>query len=285
MGDLNNWPTVDEAAGLLWEKSADRVFAVAPVAWLPTDGKAARYSHLIIGSADASGEAHFDQIPLEDGADHGQTRIRLTDAIRARGSCVIHNFDNEDALGKFCELNWPRQRTDQEDEIVLAQEFPDKKKQIESFVLDRTREARASSRIMNFNWHEILKTLSDVFADDMNNLDASERINQAKMLALGLIDYAFSMGVLIGKSMSDEEVTKILEAEKLVRMKPTLDYFEKERPKKLAAIERAIAVADNWDERFPLVNKDLGQETYKNGNSLRVAYTKLKKAVDKKRND
>jgi hypothetical protein len=216
MGDLNDRPTVDEVAGILWEKSADRVFAVAPVAWLPISAKASRYSHLIIGTADATGEARFDQIPLEDGIDHEQMRKLLTTAIEARGSCVIHNFDNEAELAEFCAATWPEQRTAQEAEIALAEKFPNLKKQIEAFVLDRAKEALASSRVMNSGWHNVLETMRDHFVSDMNSLDASTTIDQAKMHALGPINDAFSMGVLIGRSVSDEDITQILTTAQLV---------------------------------------------------------------------
>jgi hypothetical protein len=229
MGDLYNRPTVDEAAGILWEKSADRVFAVGPAGWLPIDGRAARHIYFMIASADATREAQFDQIPLEDGIDHGQMRKRLIVAIEALGPCVINDFDNEVEFIEFCATTWgektarlraameaQKSAMGEEAEIALAEKFPNLKKQIEAFVLDRAKEALASSRIMNSNWHNVLETIRDHFASDMNNLDASTTINQAKVQALGPINDAFSMGVLIGRSVSDEEVTQILATAKLV---------------------------------------------------------------------
>jgi hypothetical protein len=230
LGDLNSRPTVDEAAGFLWEKSADRIFAVGPAGWLPIDGKAARHIYFMIASADATGEAQFDQIPLEDGLDHSQMRTRFIVAIKALGPCVIHDSDNEADFIKFCATTWPGEKTarlraiieaqdsamGEEAEPALAEKFPNLKKQIEAFVLDRAKEALASSRVINSDWRYMLQTLSDQFASDMNSLDASATTNQAKVRALGPINDAFSMGVLIGRSVSDEEVTQILATAKLV---------------------------------------------------------------------
>jgi hypothetical protein len=184
----------------------------------------------MIASADATREAQFDQIPLEDGIDHGQMRKCLTVAIEALGRCVIHDFDNEVDFIEFCATTWPGEKTarlraameaqksamGEEAEIALAEKFSNLKKQIEAFVLDRAKEALASSRVMNSNWHKILETLHDNFASDMNSLEASATTNQAKVRALGPINDAFSMGVLIGRSVSDEEVTQILAAGKSV---------------------------------------------------------------------
>jgi hypothetical protein len=241
MGNLNNRPTVDEAAGILWEKSADRVFAVGPAGWLPIDGKAARHIYFMIASADATGEAHFEPIPLGHGLDHSQMRTRFIVAIKALGPCVIHDSDSEADFIEFCATTWPGEKTarlraiiepqesamDEEAEIALAEKFPNLKKQIEEFVSDRAREALGSSRIMNSNWHEMLETISDHFTSDMSRLDASTTINQAKMRALGPINDAFSIGVLVGRSVSDEDVTQIVAAAKLVWAANTpVSHFE-----------------------------------------------------------
>jgi hypothetical protein len=213
MGDLNNIRTFEEEAALLWEKSEGRVFAVGPAGWLPIDGKAARHIYFMTASADATGEAQFGTIPLEDGLDHAQMRTRFIDAIKARGPCVVDDFDNEADFIKFCATTWPGKKTarlraiieaqesamDEEAEIALAEKFPNLKKQIEAFVLDRAKEALASSRVVNSNWHKMLETTCDHFASDMNGLDASATINQAKVRALGSINDAFSIGVLIGR--------------------------------------------------------------------------------------
>jgi hypothetical protein len=283
MGNLNDRPTVDEAAGSLWEKSADRVFAIAPVARLPTDGKGACYSHLIIASADAT-EVYFYQIPL-DGFDHDQMRKRLAAALDARGSRMIRNCESDAALAAYCAATWPAQWVAQEAERDLAEKFSSRKTQIEAFVSERTKESLASSKIMTSDWRETLETLSALFASDMKNLDASATINQANVRALTLIDYAFFMGVLIGRSVPDDVVAKILDAARLTQIKAAHDQLAEESKKKIAAFDRAMPVGKNWDEVCALVNKDLDQKIYKNGNSARVAYAKMRKTVDKKRND
>jgi hypothetical protein len=170
MGDLNDRSTVGKAAGILWANSADRVFAVGPVSWQPIDGKAARHIYFMIASGDATGEAHFDRIQLEDGVDHGQMRGRFIEAIEARGPCDIRDFDNEANFIKFCDTTWPGETTarlrasieaqETEDDVDLAAKFPNLRKQIEAFVLDRAKEALASSRIMNSSWREMLETIS-----------------------------------------------------------------------------------------------------------------------------
>jgi hypothetical protein len=295
MGDLNDrHVTVDS----LWEKSADRVFAVGPAGWLPIDGKAARHIYFMIASADATG-ARFDPVPIEDGLDHSQKRARFIGAIKALGPRVIRDFDNEADFIEFCATTWPGEKTarlraiieaevsamEEEAEVVLAEKFLNIKKQVESFVLDRTREALTSSRVMSSFWREGLQIQSDFFADDMNSLDASATINQAKVRALGLINHAFSMGVLIGRSVPDDIVAQILDAARLIQIKAAHDRLAEESKKKIAAFDRAMPVAKNWDEVCALVNKDLDQKIYKNGNSARVAYANMKKTVDKKRND
>jgi hypothetical protein len=213
MGDL---ATVDEMAGSLWEKSEDRIFAVGPVIPFPIDGAAARYSYFVVASAHATGEVHFDQIRGREGLDPDQMRARLIEAISACGKCVIRDCDNEADLVEFREATWPgRELMDEENETDLAERFPNVRKQIEAFVLDRAR-ALASSRIMRPNWREMLEATTDHFASDINILDASATINQAKVRALGPINDAFCMGVLIGRSLSDEEVTQLVATAKLV---------------------------------------------------------------------
>jgi hypothetical protein len=138
---------------------------------------------------------------------------------------------------------------------------------------------------MTSDWRETLETLSALFASDMKNLDASATINQANVRALTLIDYAFFMGVLIGRSVPDDVVAKILDAARLTQIKAAHDQLAEESKKKIAAFDRAMPVGKNWDEVCALVNKDLDQKIYKNGNSARVAYAKMRKTVDKKRND
>ena len=134
-------------------------------------------------SADASGEMWLDQIPLEDGTDYAQIRQRFIGAIRARGaideheSCVIDVSDTEADFIEFCATTWPGRRTHPacvqslrrrkanwvKKLTPLAEKFPKLKKQIEAFVLDRAKEALASSRVMNSNWHKMLETISDQF--------------------------------------------------------------------------------------------------------------------------
>jgi hypothetical protein len=295
MGDLNDrHVTVDS----LWEKSADRVFAVGPAGWLPIDGKAARHIYFMIASADATG-ARFDPVPIEDGLDHSQKRARFIGAIKALGPRVIRDFDNEADFIEFCATTWPGEKTarlraiieaevsamEEEAEVVLAEKFLNIKKQVESFVLDRTREALTSSRVMSSFWREGLQIQSDFFADDMNRLHASETINQAKVRALGPINDAFSMGVLIGRSVSDEEATKIWAAANSTRTKAALHKLGEKRARKLAAFESAIAATKNWDKRCALVNKILGYTAYTDGKSARVAYNQMCKTEGKKRND
>lgn len=112
MGDLNDRHTVDEAAGILWQKSAHRIFAVGPAGWLPIDGSTARHFYFIIAT-DGSGEVQFDRIPLEGRPDYAQMRQRFIEAIKARGSmeapkpCEIHGFGDEAGLIKFCAATWP----------------------------------------------------------------------------------------------------------------------------------------------------------------------------------
>jgi hypothetical protein len=95
----------------------------------------------------------------------------------------------------------------------------------------------------------MLETTCDYFASDMNGLDASATIYQAKVRALGSINDAFSIGVLIGRSVSDDVV----------------------------AFDGAIPATKNWEKRCAMVNKTLGYIAYKDGESARVAYLNLKK--------
>jgi hypothetical protein len=262
MGDLNDRPTVDEAVRLLWEKSPARVFAVGPAAWLPINGKAARHIYFMIASADATREAQLYQIPLEHGLDHSLMRMRFIVAIKALGPCAIHDSDNEADFIEFCATTWPGEKTarlravieaqesamGKEAEPALAEEFSNLKRQIEAFVLDRAKDSLASSRVMNSNWHQMLETISEQFAFDMNSLEASDTINQAKVRALGSINNAFSIGVLIGRSVPDDAVDKILTAANLVRMdrlrnsrKPHDEYAD-------AKLTEAVQKAMNEDK-------------------------------------
>jgi plasmid maintenance system antidote protein VapI len=176
--------------------------------------------------------------------------------------------------------------TDQENHgRDLAERLPDIKKQIESFILDGTTKAIASSRIMDPIRRRALLIQNYLFASKMNSLDKSSTINHAKFHAFEAIDNAFITGVLIGKSIPDEVVTQILHAARFTQTKSALDKLDEDRTKKLAAFEKAKAAEKTWKKRFPLVNEHLGSDIYKNGNSARVAYAKLRITEKKNRND
>jgi plasmid maintenance system antidote protein VapI len=169
------------------------------------------------------------------------------------------------------------------------EKLPDIKKRIESLVLDGTTKALASSRIMDPIRRRELLIQNYLFASEMNSLDKSSTINRAKFRAFEAIENAFITGVLIGRSIPDEVVTKILSAARLAQIKKALEVREKElredRTKKLAAFGIAIAKHKTWKKRFLTVNEILGYKAYTDGNSARVAYYNLKKTEAKKRND
>jgi hypothetical protein len=66
-----------------------------------------------------------------------------------------------------------------------------------------------------------------------------------------------------------------------MRTKLALDTLAEDRAKKLAAFETAIAATKRWEKRRAMVNEILGYEAYKDGESARVAYAKLKKTQAK----
>jgi plasmid maintenance system antidote protein VapI len=180
--------------------------------------------------------------------------------------------------------------TDEEnDGRHLAERLPDIKKQIESFILDGTTKALASSRIMDPIRRRELLIQNHLFASEMNSLDKSSTINHAKFHAFQAIDNAFITGVLIGKSIPDEVVTKILSAARVAQTKNALEAREtelqEERSKRIAAFVIAKAKHRNWDRVCTEVNKILGSEVYKDGKSARVSCYKLTKTEAKKRND
>ena len=239
-----------EAAGSLWERSADRVFAVGPVIHFPIEAAAARYSYFVVGILADTGKVYLEQIWGTDGLDLDQMRTRLIVGIKARGKCVIRRFKDEVDFCNFCETTWPgREEADEEAEIALAKKFPNLRKQIGAFVLDRAKEALASSRGMNSNWYKMLETTCDHFASDMSRLDASTTTNQAKVRALGPINDAFSVGVLVGNSMSDEEVAQMWAAMKSGRSsiagKKSGEVRRANRPWVSHATELAVHACDS----------------------------------------
>lgn len=91
-----------DIAAFLVSKAADHTLAIGPSVWQPSaDGLSKRW-YFVVGSGDASGEFHCDQI-IGDATD----RLSLLAALVAHKPLVIHDFDDELAMASFAEALWP----------------------------------------------------------------------------------------------------------------------------------------------------------------------------------
>jgi hypothetical protein len=90
-----------EIASFLVSKSADRVLAVGPVVWVPTDVRSKCW-YFVIGFADAAGDFHVDVIVGRE-----DDRRALMIALVTHRPLVVHDFDDELVMARFCEAIWP----------------------------------------------------------------------------------------------------------------------------------------------------------------------------------
>jgi hypothetical protein len=84
-------------------KSGDRTFAVGPLVCRLSDGTAAKQWYFVVATADASKHFHCSMIVAPDGEDNRQAII--VESLR-RGRIVVHTFEDELEMLRFCEGLW-----------------------------------------------------------------------------------------------------------------------------------------------------------------------------------
>jgi hypothetical protein len=88
--------------------------AISPLVWNVEPGHDQRYWYFTVAAADRRGRFHLDQLKTEDGerdlAEASRGALVLELASR-RPPCVLHLFDDELAMAKFCAATWPSPRT------------------------------------------------------------------------------------------------------------------------------------------------------------------------------
>jgi hypothetical protein len=89
-------------AEFLVSKAADNTLAFGPLVWQPSRNGLSKCRYFIVGSADECGEFHCDQII--GGEDD---RLALLAALVTLRPSVIHDFDDELQMARWCEALWP----------------------------------------------------------------------------------------------------------------------------------------------------------------------------------
>jgi hypothetical protein len=91
-----------EIAVFLISKAADRTLAFGPLVWQPSRDGLSKCRYFIVGSADQCGEFHCNQIIGSE-----DDRLALLAELVALRPLVIHDFDDELEMARFCESLWP----------------------------------------------------------------------------------------------------------------------------------------------------------------------------------
>jgi hypothetical protein len=89
--------------------AANPTLAVGPLVWQPSVGNSSKHWYFWAGSCDATAEFHATQLVLPD---HESELLRLTfiAELMARPPLVIHGFDDELIMARWCEALWPGER-------------------------------------------------------------------------------------------------------------------------------------------------------------------------------
>jgi hypothetical protein len=99
------------------------------VVWRPSDGTASRYWYVIICTSH-NGEPYITKIDLppcddHDGAIAEQARLMFeiaAAATKAKNPVIVHTFDAELDMAKWCEKLWPCPRMTKLRETVEAEQ-------------------------------------------------------------------------------------------------------------------------------------------------------------------
>jgi hypothetical protein len=95
--------TSRQVAEFLVSKSADKVLALGPLVRQPVNGGSAKRWYFVAGSADEASEFHVGQIIVNGDDD----RFALLAELVAYRPLVVHDFDDELVMARFCEAIWP----------------------------------------------------------------------------------------------------------------------------------------------------------------------------------
>lgn len=101
-------------AVLLKDAGSAPTVAVGPIVWRIDPGHDTRTWYFAAASATGNGRFHVDSIDLPGSERSQAEQVRnalLMSLIQRRPPLIIHDFDSELALAKFCEEMWPCERT------------------------------------------------------------------------------------------------------------------------------------------------------------------------------
>jgi hypothetical protein len=86
---------------------------IGPLVWGIEPGHDTKHWYFIVGSADARGNFRTDQLKIEkdDKALAEETRAALMLVFIERRPVVMHDFDDELAMARYCEALWPCDKT------------------------------------------------------------------------------------------------------------------------------------------------------------------------------
>lgn len=83
--------------------------AVGPLSWQPSDGTAGRVWYFLIATSEARRGFRVDQVTVNGESEDERLRVLLEFAQR-RPPLVIHTFDDELDMARWCEILWPGER-------------------------------------------------------------------------------------------------------------------------------------------------------------------------------
>lgn len=91
-------------------KSADRVLAIGPLVWQPSDGTSTKQWYFIVGSGGADKQFHCDQVIVGVDTREGD-RLSVLAELISRRPLVLHTFEDELSFARFCEIMWPCEKS------------------------------------------------------------------------------------------------------------------------------------------------------------------------------
>jgi hypothetical protein len=94
---------VTKICDFIVSNAADRTLAIGPLVWQPSDGTSNKVHYFIVGSADTEKQFHCERIICESEADRFAIYVELIN----HKPLVVHDFDDELEMAKWCEAIWP----------------------------------------------------------------------------------------------------------------------------------------------------------------------------------
>jgi hypothetical protein len=102
--------TPSSICDFLVAKAADRTLAIGPLVWQPSDGTSSKQWYFVVGSGDEAKQFHCDQIVVDSNTPE-EYRLAVLTELFTRRPLVVHTFDDEVTMSRWCEALWPCEKS------------------------------------------------------------------------------------------------------------------------------------------------------------------------------